>query len=146
MWRTALLINLLLAGLVSVQSSRTTILPQASISSPPSALVGLTDLRLKIAPPAYTGIVAFESEAKELTVPEQSVISWCLPLLPGGTALGANQEIRLSDGQTLNFDSAKETKNVHCITWVATEKCVLDLERRPKVTTLEFESEVGSGA
>ena len=134
MWRTAVLINLLLAGLVWVQSSRTTILPQASISSPPSALAGLTDLRLKIAPPAYTGIVAFESEAKELTVPEQSVISWCLPRISLGGELSASQEIRLSDGQTLSFKTAvQEKKDVHCITWVATESVFWTWSGDPKL-------------
>ena len=133
MWRTAVLINLLLAGLVWVQSSRTTILPKTSMSSQSSELVGLPDLRLKVVPPAYTGIVAFESEAKELTVPEQSVISWCFPRHSNETASGANQEIRLSDGQTLNFDSAKETKDVHCITWVATESVFWTWSGDPKL-------------
>lgn len=120
--RVALLINLLLAAWIWVHASRTT------ISSPiiPSAAVtvksSIARLSIKVAPPAYTGVAAFETEAKELNVPEHSFITWCLHQTSGGDSSNTMQEIRLSNGQTLSLGSTtQEHKEKRCVDWEASE-------------------------
>ena len=72
----------------------------------------LARLSLKLAPPAYTGIKPSESAPRDLQVPEQTVVSWCLK---DGTA--GDNTIELGNGQML--DPGKE-----CARWTATESVV----------------------
>src|SRR5205823_5471777 len=67
------------------------------------------ELLLKLVPPAYTGVAAFESAPRDLQAPEQTVVEWCLR-----GALEAPERIELSDGQVLQAGRA-------CVRWVATE-------------------------
>lgn len=68
-----------------------------------------SQLVVRTAPPAYTGVAAVESAPKDLEVPEQTVLTWCLKD-PSAT----EEAIELSTGQVLK--PGKE-----CARWTATE-------------------------
>lgn len=68
-----------------------------------------SQLVVRTAPPAYTGVAAVESAPKDLQVPEQTVLTWCLKD-PSAT----EEAIELSTGQVLK--PGKE-----CARWTATE-------------------------
>lgn len=53
-------------------------------------------LTVKTAPPAYTGVAPAESAPRDLQVPAQTVVTWCLN---GGTA--SDNKIELGNGQVL---------------------------------------------
>ncbi|MES3020589.1 MAG: hypothetical protein V4857_03285 [Pseudomonadota bacterium] len=69
----------------------------------------VSEVVLRVAPPKYTGVAAFESVPRDLQVPEQSVVEWCLKQPQASAAV-----IELSDGKRLNVGSA-------CARWSATE-------------------------
>jgi hypothetical protein len=68
-------------------------------------------LIVKLAPPRYTGVEASSSAPRELQVPEQTVVEWCLKNPLAGAA---PETIELSDGQTLQAGAG-------CARWTATE-------------------------
>lgn len=76
----------------------------AAIAAPVAA-----QLVVRTAPPAYTGVAPLESAPKDLQVPEQTVITWCLK-----DPAAAEEAIEVSNGQLLK--PGKE-----CARWVATE-------------------------
>jgi hypothetical protein len=67
------------------------------------------DIVLRITPPAYTMVSAFESDAGDIQVPQHSQVRWCYKRAGEPPAT-----IELSDGQTLAL--ARD-----CATWTATE-------------------------
>lgn len=69
------------------------------------------ELLVKLAPPAYTGVAASESAARDLQAPEQTVVEWCLRAPADGSQTA---RIELSDGEVLQ---ASRT----CARWLATE-------------------------
>ena len=69
----------------------------------------LSQLVVRTGPPAYTGVAAIESAPKDLQVPEQTVLTWCLK-----DPSAAEEAIELSTGQVLK--PGKE-----CARWTATE-------------------------
>jgi hypothetical protein len=66
-------------------------------------------LVVKLAPPSYTGVAPLESPPKDVQVPEQTAVEWCLD-----DPRKAAEAIELSDGQTLHAGAA-------CARWTATE-------------------------
>ncbi|MEX5748518.1 hypothetical protein [Massilia sp. X63] len=76
----------------------------AAIAAPLAA-----QLVVRTAPPAYTGVAPLESAPKDLQVPEQTVITWCLK-----DPAAAEEAIEVSNGQLLK--PARE-----CARWLATE-------------------------
>lgn len=76
----------------------------AAIAAP-----AVPQLLLRTAPPAYTGVAPGESAPKDLQVPEQTVIKWCLK---GGSA--TPEVVELSNGEQL-------APGKDCARWVATE-------------------------
>lgn len=76
-------------------------------SAPPPAR-----LTVKLAPPKYTGVKPSESGPRDLQVPEQTVVSWCLQ---GGSA--AADRVELGNGQVL-------APGKGCARWTATESVV----------------------
>jgi hypothetical protein len=109
-----LLVSAVLAGMVWYATTRPaqdgTVTPPSPVSSATAAtLAGLT---LKLAPPAYTGVAASTSAPRDLQVPEQTVVTWCLT---GGT--GGNNKIELGNGETLE-------PGEQCARWTATESVV----------------------
>jgi len=66
-------------------------------------------LTVKLAPPAYTGVAASASAPRDLQVPEQTVVTWCLK---GGTA--SDNKIELANGEVL-------VPGKDCARWTATE-------------------------
>lgn len=82
--------------------------PAGPIATARAAVVP-PQLVVRIAPPAYTGVAASESAPKDLQVPEQTVVSWCLK---GGVA--TSDKIELASGEVL--DPGKE-----CARWTALE-------------------------
>ena len=75
-------------------------------SSAPAAHAGLV---VTLAPPPYTGVAPSSSAPKDVQVPEQTAVEWCLvePQTP-------DEAIELSDGQTLHAGR-------RCARWTATE-------------------------
>lgn len=69
------------------------------------------DIVLRITPPAYTRVAAFESDAADIQVPQYSQVRWCHKR--GGEAPAA---VELSDGRTLALQSERD-----CASWTATE-------------------------
>ena len=54
------------------------------------------EVYLRVAPPAYTGVAAFETGARDIQVPQFSEVRWCVRK-PAGT----QPTVELGDGQTL---------------------------------------------
>lgn len=80
----------------------------AAVPAPARAISAAQGLVMRITPPQYTGVARFESAPKELQVPAQSMVEWCVRQ-PGQAA-----QIELSDGQKLDAGPA-------CAPWRATE-------------------------
>jgi hypothetical protein len=76
---------------------------QAAAPAPHAGLV------VKLAPPSYTSVAPSSSAPKDLQVPEQTAVEWCLD-----DPHKADETIELSDGQTLHAGPA-------CARWTATE-------------------------
>ncbi|VXC11515.1 DUF4175 family protein [Massilia sp. 9I] len=88
--------------------------PQAGASAPgkaPAAIAAplTSQLIVRTAPPAYTGVAPVESAPRDLQVPEQTAMTWCLknPAAP-------EESVELSTGQILK--PGKE-----CVRWTAAE-------------------------
>jgi len=77
--------------------------PQAAAPATHAGLV------VKLAPPSYTGVAPTSSAPKDVQVPEQTAVEWCLDD-PGK----AGEAVELSDGQVLRAGS-------RCVRWTATE-------------------------
>jgi hypothetical protein len=73
-------------------------------TAPPAA-----ELVLKLTPPRYTGVEASSSAPRDLQMPEQTVVEWCLK-----NPAGAAETIELSDGQVLHAGA-------DCARWTAAE-------------------------
>ena len=54
------------------------------------------EIYLRVVPPAYTGVAAFETAARDIEVPQYSDVRWCVR-----NAVGAQPVVELSDGQAL---------------------------------------------
>jgi len=109
-----LLVSAVLAGMVWYATTRPA---QEGATTPPSPVSSATaatlaGLTLKLAPPAYTGVMASTSAPRDLQVPEQTIVTWCLT---GGT--GGNNKIELGNGETLE-------PGEQCARWTATESVV----------------------
>ncbi|QOY94865.1 hypothetical protein IM543_02900 [Massilia sp. UMI-21] len=76
----------------------------AAIAAPVAA-----QLVVRTAPPGYTGVAPVASAPKDLQVPEQTVVTWCLK-----DPAAAEETIEVSNGQLLK--PGKE-----CARWLATE-------------------------
>ena len=68
-----------------------------------------SELAMRITPPKYTGVAPSESAPRDLLVPEQSIVEWCLKAPREG-----EPPIELSDGQVLKIGK-------DCVRWTATE-------------------------
>jgi hypothetical protein len=77
--------------------------PRAGAPAPRAGLV------MTVAPPAYTGVATTTSAPKDVQVPEQTTVTWCV-----AEPQGADETIEVSDGQTLHAGAA-------CARWTATE-------------------------
>ncbi len=87
---------------------------QGDVAAPgklPAAIAAqvASQLVVRTAPPAYTGVAPIESAPKDLQVPEQTVMTWCLK-----DPSAAEESIELSTGQVLKPGKA-------CARWTATE-------------------------
>lgn len=80
-------------------------------ASPHVAAAAIPDgaIVLQVIPPAYTGVVAFRSAARDIVVPQFSQVRWCVQ---GAPANAAAPVIELSDGQVLKSAQA-------CVEWTA---------------------------
>jgi hypothetical protein len=76
---------------------------QAAMSATHAGLI------VKLVPPSYTGVTPSSSVPKDVQVPEQTTIEWCLD-----DPRKAGEAIELSDGQVLHAGS-------QCARWTATE-------------------------
>lgn len=110
-----LLTSVVLAAMVWFATTRPS---DAGGAAPAAPMVGsanaatMSQLMLKLTPPGYTGVKPSESAPRNLQVPEQTVVEWCL--LDG--AAGDNR-IELGNGEVL--EPGRE-----CARWVAVESVV----------------------
>src|SRR5471032_5968 len=104
-----LVISLLLAGAVWNWHEKP---PMASTKiasvSPAKANVD-GEVYLRVTPPEYTGVSAFDTAARDIQVPQFSLVRWCIK-----HSASAAPVVELSDGQTL-------TVSADCASWRATE-------------------------
>lgn len=68
-----------------------------------------SDIVVKVAPPKYTRVARFESAPRDLQVPQQSVVEWCLK-----SPQAVETPVELSDGQMLKIGR-------ECARWNAAE-------------------------
>ena len=86
---------------------------QRTASPPPPAAAQANksivdgEVYLRVAPPAYTGVAAFETGARDIQVPQFSEVRWCVRK-PTGT----QPMVELGDGQTLAVTNDCATKRV----------------------------------
>ncbi|MFL6631385.1 MAG: DUF4175 family protein [Massilia sp.] len=111
---TWLFANLALAGLAwgSALLPHAAGMPAATAHAPgrqATAPAAHARLVVKLAPPSYTGVAPSSSAPKDLQVPEQTAVEWCLD-----DPRKADETIELSDGQTLHAGT-------QCARWTATE-------------------------
>ena len=102
-----IVVSLLAAGSVWAWGVRANVLiaqPQAS-----QAIVEISRLVVRVTPPAYTAVAAFDSAPRDLVVPEHSAVRWCTD---NGRA--DPSPIELSDGRQLDFKAG-------CAAAIATE-------------------------
>lgn len=105
-------------------------MPAAASVKPANKLDLNASLTMHVVPPTYTGLVSFDSAPKELQVPENSLVTWCiqadqnfekLPTL----SLSHGQEIRFTKTQSpLDQDKVKDRakdKIKLCASWQASE-------------------------
>ena len=67
------------------------------------------EMRVKVAPPRYTGVKGFEAAPRDMQAPQNSVVQWCLT-----APQGAQTSVELSDGKVL-------TIGPECARWSAAE-------------------------
>ncbi|MFZ6799359.1 hypothetical protein [Undibacterium sp. Di24W] len=75
-------------------------------------------LSVHVTPPAYTKLPAFTSAPKEMQIPENSQVRWCMATPSSAESAKEALSIHLSNGQTLIFVQRGE---VHCAEWQASE-------------------------
>jgi hypothetical protein len=91
-----LILSLLTAGAAAAWYGK-----QTAPAAPPSAMQSTKpiidgEVYLRITPPAYTGVAAFETGARDIQIPQYSEVRWCVRNLTG-----AQPTVELGDGQTL---------------------------------------------
>ena len=77
---------------------------------PKATVAAVSELMVRVTPPAYTGVKPIETAPRELQVPQGSAVQWCFGA-PGQAAEGT---VELSDGQVLKVGAA-------CARWSASE-------------------------
>lgn len=75
-------------------------------------------LSVHVTPPPYTKLPAITSAPKEMQIPENSQVRWCVTLPSGVDSEQQALRIQLSNGQTLNF---VQQGAAHCAAWQASE-------------------------
>jgi len=104
-----LVISLLLAGAVwNWQGKPPTVSTKAASALAVKAIMD-GEVYLRVTPPEYTGVAAFDTAARDIQVPQFSVVRWCVKHPAGAAPI-----VELSDGQTL-------TVSADCALWRATE-------------------------
>ena len=74
-----------------------------------AAIAQKAEIIMRVTPPKYTGVAPSQTAPRDLQVPAQSIVEWCLK-----TPRDGEPPIELSDGQVLRL--GKE-----CVKWTATE-------------------------
>ncbi|NML63412.1 DUF4175 domain-containing protein [Massilia sp. RP-1-19] len=74
-----------------------------------AAAVQKSEIAMRITPPKYTGVAPVQTAPRDLQIPEQSVVEWCLKMPRDG-----EPPIELSDGQVLRLGQ-------ECVRWTAAE-------------------------
>lgn len=98
----------LAAGLWGWQQ-RTTAAEAPVVSGAAAQARATPTIALHVAPPAYTGLPAYDSAPRDLQVPASSIVRWCVK-----NAAGPIAPVELSDGRSLAFDQ-------NCAQWSASE-------------------------
>lgn len=124
-WIAAALLFLLpiwMPSLLAMNQSK----PAAALSKPANKFNPNARLTMHVVPPTYTGLASFDSAPKELQVPENSLVTWCMqtdqtfekmPTL----SLSHGQEIGFTKMQSsLDQDNAQDKAKL-CASWQASE-------------------------
>src|SRR5471030_547608 len=104
-----LVISLLLAGAVWNWHEKPPMASTKIASVSPAKAIVDGEVYLRVTPPEYTGVSAFDTAARDIQVPQFSVVRWCIK-----HSASAAPVVELSDGQTL-------TVSADCASWRATE-------------------------
>lgn len=104
-----LLISLIFAGAVWNWHVKPLAASTKMARAPAAKAVADGEVYLRVTPPEYTGISAFDTAARDIQVPQFSVIRWCVRHPAGAAPI-----VELSDGQAL-------TVSADCALWRATE-------------------------
>jgi hypothetical protein len=102
-------LSLVAAGIVWVLQVPPVAAVAPALPARAAALAARPELLVRFVPPKYTGVAPGESAPRDLQVPENSRIEWCLKNPQGEAAT-----IELSDGQSLKAGAG-------CARWQATE-------------------------
>ena len=104
-----LVISLLLAGAVWNWHEKPPMASTKIASVSPAKAIVDGEVYLRVTPPEYTGVSGFDTAARDIQVPQFSVVRWCVK-----HSANAAPVVELSDGQTL-------TVSADCASWRATE-------------------------
>ncbi|NVM75950.1 hypothetical protein FHW83_001737 [Duganella sp. SG902] len=92
-----LVLSLLAAGSAAAWHTRPTAAPSPATAKQANKPIVDGEVHLRVTPPAYTGVAAFETGARDIQVPQYSEVRWCVR-----NPAGAQPVIELGDGQTLD--------------------------------------------
>lgn len=75
-------------------------------------------MSMHVVPPAYTGLASVDTSPKELQVPENSLVKWCIQ---GNQSGGQNPTLTLSHGQEIPFTVSDDNKQLQMQTQTQTQ-------------------------
>jgi hypothetical protein len=91
-----LVLSLLAAGAAWGYHGKQTAVPASAAAAQMNKAIVDGEVYLSVKPPAYTGVAAFETGARDIQIPQFSDVRWCVRKPPG-----AHPTVELGDGQTL---------------------------------------------
>jgi hypothetical protein len=91
-----LALSLLAAGAAWGYHGKQTAVPASAAATQMNKAIVDGEVYLSVKPPAYTGVAAFETGARDIQIPQFSDVRWCVRKPPG-----AHPTVELGDGQTL---------------------------------------------
>ena len=100
-------VSMLAAGSVWAWGARANLPVVMPTAAPAPVVVKNSRLVVRVAPPKYTAVQAFESAPRDLVAPQNSEVRWC-------ASEAGDSVVELSDGQRLKVGA-------DCARWIATE-------------------------
>jgi hypothetical protein len=101
-----LALSIMAAGAAWGYHGQQTAVPAPAAAAQTKAIID-GEVYLRVAPPAYTGVAAFETGARDIQVPQFSEVRWCVR-----NPAGSPPTVELGDGQTLTVTTDCAVKRV----------------------------------